>query len=254
MTLQTAGEALNWNPHLHGLLADGTFGEDGEFDRFKNIDCEQIQKRFSELVLTDLSKQELIDDGVMSQVLSQEHSGFSFWCGDPFHDDESERFVARYVERGPISLEKLSIDEDLVSYTTREGKTYDFSALDFLALLTSHIPNTYESITRYYGWYSCRKRGERAKVAVKEPNDPEDAPEEPSSSWARCIKRVYEINPLECPRCKGEMRIVAFVQDPLEVKKIMKSLGIPDFRAPPPVPDPPEADEHCVDPFPNYDA
>ena len=64
----------------------------------------QIQKRFSELVLTDLSKQELIDDGVMSQVLSQEHSGFSFWCGDPFHDDESERFVARYVERGPISL------------------------------------------------------------------------------------------------------------------------------------------------------
>ncbi|MCB0354997.1 MAG: hypothetical protein KDD64_15805 [Bdellovibrionales bacterium] len=81
--------------------------------------------------------------------------------------------------------------------------------MDFLALLTSHIPNAYESITRYYGWYSCRKRGERAKVAVKEGlNDPEDAPEKPSSSWARCIKQVYEINPLECPRCKEEMRIV----------------------------------------------
>ncbi|NBW41543.1 hypothetical protein EBR25_11165, partial [bacterium] len=38
-------------------------------------------------------------------------------------------------------------------------------------------------------------------MAVKEGlNDPEHTPEEPSSSWARCIKRVYEINPLECPR------------------------------------------------------
>ena len=62
----------------------------------------------------------------MSQALSQEHSGFSFWRGDPFHDDESERFVARYVERGPISLQKLSVDEDLENYTTKEGKTHDF--------------------------------------------------------------------------------------------------------------------------------
>ncbi|MCB0332126.1 MAG: transposase zinc-binding domain-containing protein [Bdellovibrionales bacterium] len=147
LTLQTAGEALNWNPHLHGLLADGKFGQDGELDHFENIDCEQIQQRFSELVLSEFSKKELIDDGVMSQILSQEYSGFSFWCGDAFDDAESERFVARYVERGPISLEKLAVEDDLVIYTTKDGKAHEFSALDFLALLTSHIPNTYESIT-----------------------------------------------------------------------------------------------------------
>ncbi len=107
----------------------------------------------------------------MSQVLSQEHTGFSVWMGDPFQDEQSDKFVARYVERGPLSLEKLSIEDgqngmepataSLVVYTTKDGTTHEFDALEVLALLSSHIPNSYESITRYYGYYSCRARGER---------------------------------------------------------------------------------------------
>jgi len=188
---------------------------------------------------------ELITDEVMGQVLSQQHSGFSVWMGEPFEDEESDKFVARYVERGPLSLEKLSMVDDLVVYTTKEGSTHEFDALEFLALLSSHIPNTYESITRYYGYYSCRARGERKKLAPPSDNI-DDLPESeypPSSHWARCIKQVYEVDPLECPRCKAEMRIIAFVQDPLEVKKIMDSLGLPRFRAPPQIPEAPSADD-----------
>lgn len=32
------------------------------------------------------------------------------------------------------------------------------------------------------------------------------------SRWAAMIKRVYETDPLVCPRCGGQMRIVAFVE------------------------------------------
>jgi hypothetical protein len=39
---------------------------------------------------------------------------------EPFHDD-SERFVARYIERAPLSLEKLSIQDDIVIYSTEDG-------------------------------------------------------------------------------------------------------------------------------------
>ena len=38
--------------------------------------------------------------------------------------------------------------------------------------------------------------------------------------------RIYEINPLECPHCKSEMRIVAFITSEREVSKIADSLGI----------------------------
>jgi hypothetical protein len=44
--------------------------------------------------------------------------------GDPFHDKESEQFVARYIERSPISLEKLSIQDDIVTYTTKGGAAH----------------------------------------------------------------------------------------------------------------------------------
>ena len=46
------------------------------------------------------------------------------WLGDPFHDKESEQFVARYIERAPLSLEKLSIQDDIVTYTTKDGAAH----------------------------------------------------------------------------------------------------------------------------------
>ena len=32
------------------------------------------------------------------------------------------------------------------------------------------------------------------------------------STWARLIKRVYEVNPLECPDCGGAMKIISFIE------------------------------------------
>ena len=109
--------------------------------------------------------------------------------------------------------------------------------------------------------YSSRRRGdnkkaETAKAKAQNPQplaelEPEPKPQS-SLSWARCMKRVYEIDPLECPRCKCQMRIVAFVQDPVEIKKIMQSQGIPDFTAPPPIPKVFEAPE--TDFIPDYES
>ena len=160
------------------------------------------------------------------------------WLGGPFHDKESEQFVARYIERAPLSLEKLSIQDDIVTYTTKDGAAHEFDALEFLAALSCHIPKTYESITRYYGRYSCRRRGERAKLSPPpvEETESDYRREFRRSSWAACIKRIYEIDPLECPKCKAQMRICAFIQDKHSIKDIMKAQGIPDFQAPPPIP------------------
>ena len=55
LTAQTAGEALNWNPHLHGLMADGVFDEAGAFTRFNVIDLKEVTQRVAEGVLCGLS-------------------------------------------------------------------------------------------------------------------------------------------------------------------------------------------------------
>jgi hypothetical protein len=83
-----------------------------------------IEEAFAERVLAQLHKQELISDDDVAQILSQDHTGFGVWLGDPFHDKESEQFVARYIERSPLSLEKLSIQDDIVTYTTKDGAAH----------------------------------------------------------------------------------------------------------------------------------
>jgi hypothetical protein len=45
-----------------------------------------------------------------------------------------------------------------------------------------------------------------------------------SKSWAALIKRVFEIEPLICPRCGSPMRIKSFIIDTKEVKRLLDHL------------------------------
>lgn len=142
-----------------------------------------------------------------------------------------------------IVLAKLSIADDIVSYSTNDGLTHEFDALEFLAQLSCHVPKPYESMTRYYGYYSCRARGERRKQALTTAAADQPLPEpttKPSATWAACIKRIYEINPLQCPRCKGTMRIIAFLTNEQTILEISDSLGLPRAQAPPKIPPKPQ--------------
>jgi len=122
--VQTAGEALNFHPHLHGCLADGVFSSDGTFTQYKVVDLAALTSKFGEAVLAALAKRELLTDNDVVQILSQTHTGFNVWLGESFQDEQSEKFVARlvphsfsdggYIERGPISLEKLTIQDDIL--------------------------------------------------------------------------------------------------------------------------------------------
>jgi len=71
-TVQTAGEALNYHPHSHGVLADGDW-KDGVFTRFPEVDLKAIEEAFAERALAQLHKQELIsDDDVASTSSAQQ--------------------------------------------------------------------------------------------------------------------------------------------------------------------------------------
>ena len=42
--------------------------------------------------------------------------------------------------------------------------------------------------------------------------------------WRQLVKRIYEVDPLLCPRCHAEMRVVAFIVDHAVVDKILRRL------------------------------
>jgi hypothetical protein len=32
-------------------------------------------------------------------------------------------------------------------------------------------------------------------------------------NWARLIQKTYEVDPLTCPKCHGQMRVISFIED-----------------------------------------
>jgi len=51
-------------------------------------------------------------------------------------------------------------------------------------------------------------------------------------SWARLLKRVFEIDIEQCPQCGGALKIIAAIEHPPVIVKILAHLGFP-ARAPP---------------------
>jgi len=88
-----------------------------------------------------------------------------------------------------------------------------FEPLDFLAEVTQHIPNEGEHQLRYYGYYSNKQRGIRNKKAEKgELPQSLKIKKKCSLTWAMLIKLIYEVDPLKCPKCGEEMKVISFIQ------------------------------------------
>ena len=56
--------------------------------------------------------------------------------------------------------------------------------------------------------------------------------------WSYFIRKVYETDPLTCPKCEGEIRIIAFIDQPEVLKKILQHLGLWEESHAPPKRDP----------------
>jgi len=81
---------------------------------------------------------------------------------------------------------------------------------------------------RYYGLYSNAYRGKMRKAGVN-PSHPLIIEEEerfvPSKGWAEMIRKVYEVDPLLCPACGGQMSIISFIEDHKVIDKIIAKTG-----------------------------
>ena len=48
------------------------------------------------------------------------------------------------------------------------------------------------------------------------------------------IQKIYEVDPLTCPKCSGKMQIISVIEDEEIIKKILKHLGLWEIEARPP--------------------
>ncbi|WP_232367212.1 hypothetical protein [Desulfocicer vacuolatum] len=53
---------------------------------------------------------------------------------------------------------------------------------------------------------------------------------ESRQNWARLIQKIYEVDPLICPKCWGQMYIISFIEELDIIETILRHLGLWDIR------------------------
>jgi len=138
----------------------------------------------------------------------------------------------------------------------RDGTTHViFEPLDFISRLVALVPKPRVNLTRYHGIFAPNS-SHRARVTpaqrgkgsqLKGPNDsPDQTPTErrAAMTWAQRLKRVFNIDVEACRACGGAVKVIACIEDPAVIEKILAHLNekvlpvqaplLPKSRAPPP--------------------
>lgn len=177
------------------------------------------------------------------------YSGFSLHAGVACKASERKKLerVCRYISRPSLSEERLSLSANgQVVYKLKNafdnGTTHIvLEPLDLLARLASLVPRPRVNLTRFFGVFAPHFK--HRKLVVPKPETKEEEKREPLSpaaqskrmTWAQRLKRVFNIDITTCPECAGKVRVIASIEEPQVIKKILNHLGL-ESRAPTPWP------------------
>jgi hypothetical protein len=109
------------------------------------------------------------------------------------------------------------------------------SPLEFMQRLAALVPRPRLHLTRFHGVLAPNARLRAAIVPGPPESEPVNADAHGASAhmgWARLLKRVFDIDLEHCPQCGGDFKIIAAIEEPAVIVKILTYLGLP-ARAPP---------------------
>ncbi len=157
--------------------------------------------------------------------------------------------LLRYCARPPFALERLQQRdaEHLLYQASKPGPGGSglqiLTPLQLLDRLAALVPPPRVHRHRYFGVLAPNSPLRAAVTALALPAVPSAAavaptlPAPPAAepalrraaryAWAVLLARIYEVFPLRCPKCGGDMRIIAFITEMAVVRDILLALGEP---------------------------
>jgi hypothetical protein len=109
-----------------------------------------------------------------------------------------------------------------------------FEPEDFMARLAALVPKPRAHLTRYHGVFAPASP-ERARIVPRthpgaaNPASPRRATStaecSPNLTWAQRLKRVFAIDIESCRQCGGRLRVIASIEAPAVIERILGHLG-----------------------------
>jgi hypothetical protein len=236
IAVQTFGDFPDrFHPHLHILCSDGVFCPRGVFRVAAKFNLKDLEQLFRHKVLRMLLARGKINCDLIRMMEGWRHSGFNVYAGPRIHPRQKRSLenLAAYLIRSSFSQQRMEYrpEEAKVTYRSKdrkEKKSYD--APEWLAAMGSHVPERGQQSVRYYGAYANSTRGrERKREAddgVPTVLEPDLCSREIKRNWSRLIRKVYETDPLVCPRCEHPMRVIASIENPTVIRRILEHLRL----------------------------
>lgn len=220
--LQTYGSDMKWNPHLHCIVTEGGFDNNGNWIHFYFIPYRKWRRKWQYKLLTLLKKELLkgTETDVFINLLFKDYpNGFVVNGKRRFEKREGwsmARYIGRYIKHPPIAESRIiAYDGKQVTFWYKDSETdqkitVTMDKFEFVGLLLSHIPEKNFKIVRYIGIYS--RRGYRHRqtefhegemILIKR-------------SWREEIKKTFGYDPILCPICNIEMELIGICYDGTE--------------------------------------
>ncbi|MDP3086426.1 MAG: transposase [Rubrivivax sp.] len=190
-------------------------------------------------------------DADFKRHLCADIDGFSLHaavrCGAD--DRQALEQLCRYITRPALANERVQTNaagQVVLKLKTawRDGTTHlVMSPLEFMQRLAALVPRPRLHLIRFHGVLAPNAKL-RALVVPQEPEAPAQAtqPAECEAhhahrrpvrlSWAKLLKRVFDLDLEHCPNCGGELKIIAAILEQPVIEKILTHLGL-QARAPP---------------------
>ena len=90
-----------------------------------------------------------------------------------------------------------------------------------MSRLVSLVPQPRVNLTRFHGVFAPNFKHRERIVPQRAQRTPEaDKPTAPMS-WMQRLKRVFAIDIETCPECGGKLRVIACIEDPPLIAKIL---------------------------------
>jgi len=148
--------------------------------------------------------------------------------------------LLRYVLRPPIAQERLEPRPDgLVRITLKRAYAdgtvaVEMDPLSLLCRLATSVPPPRFHTVKYAGvlapastWRSRVAPPRKAPAEVPDATEEAKAPKRAGTyrPWAELLKRTFGVDVLQCPKCKGRMKLVAMVTDAKSVTRYLAGIG-----------------------------
>ena len=204
MVLHTFGRDLKWNPHIHCLLSEGGYSDNGFWRRISHFNYTYLRNAFRTALLDEMeSRIGPSFNKIKSRCYREHKDGFYVYARPNTCDPKTTiKYIGRYLGRPVIATSRIDrYDGDLVTfhYNRHEDNKYveeTIPVMEFIQRLIWHIPEKHFKMIRYGDIYARRRELDKK---LRRTISREKHPVYRSfNQWRTSILSSFGYDPLKC--------------------------------------------------------